>query len=140
VIRNVLVDTGPLVALINPRDQWHDWVRSRFGEIVPPLSTCESVLSEACFLAQRTQGGASAILGLLERGVVTLELVLKDHIGEVSSLVQKYADVPMSLADACLVRMSEVVANCTVFTVDSDFQVYRRHNRQKIPLLTPPKL
>ena len=52
----------------------------------------------------------------------------------------RYANVPMSVADACLVRMSELVADCTVFTLDGDFRVYRRNKRQKIPVLMPPNV
>ena len=138
VIHNVLLDAGPLAALVNPRDQWHEWVRSQFGEIVPPLVTCESAISEACFLARRTHGGVDGVLGLVDRGVVELGFTLKEDFGEVAALMRRYSNVPMSLADACLVRMSELVPNCTVFTLDSDFRIYRRHKRQTIPLLIPP--
>jgi predicted nucleic acid-binding protein len=140
VIHNVLLDAGPLAALINPRDQWHAWARAQFAEIVPPLLTCQAVVSEACFLARRAHGGLAGILGLIERRVVVLDLTLKDHFDEVSALMHKYMDVPMSVADGCLVRMSELVGTCTVLTLDSDFRIYRRHKRQRIPLLLPPNL
>lgn len=136
----VLLDAGPLVALVNPRDQWHAWARLQFGELVPPLLTCESVLSEACFLARRAPGGANAILALAERGVIALDFSLKEQFLETAALMRQYVNVPMSLADACLVRMSELVANSVVLTLDRDFHVYRRHRRQKIPLLIPPEL
>jgi len=139
VIRNVLLDAGPLVALVNPRDQWHEWTRAQLGEIVPPLDTCESVISEACFLARRTYGGVDGILSLVDRGVFELGIGLKEHFTEVAALIRRYANVPMSLADACLVRMSELETDCVVLTLDSDFRIYRRHGRQKIPLLMPPE-
>ncbi len=137
MIRNALVDTGPLIALIDQRDRYHAWAKARFGEIVPPLLTCESVLSEACFLARRLRAGVPAILGLFEQGVCALTFALASNFDLVSATIQQYADVPMSLADACLVRMSEIVANCVVLTLDSDFRIYRRHKRQRIPLLMP---
>lgn len=140
MIEKVLADAGPLAALVNPRDEWHDWARSEFGELVPPLLTCESVLSEACFLARRAHGGEDGILRLAERGVIELDFSLKEQFGEVAALMRQYANVPMSLADACLVRMSELVAERVVMTLDRDFRVYRRHRRQKIPLLIPPEL
>lgn len=140
MIVTVLLDAGPLVALVNPRDQWHAWARLQFGELVPPLLTCESVLSEACFLARRAPGGANAILALAERGVIALDFSLKEQFLETAALMRQYVNVPMSLADACLVRMSELVANSVVLTLDRDFHVYRRHRRQKIPLLIPPEL
>lgn len=140
MIVTVLLDASPLVALVNPRDQWHAWARLQFGELVPPLLTCESVLSEACFLARRAPGGANAILALAERGVIALDFSLKEQFLETAALMRQYVNVPMSLADACLVRMSELVANSVVLTLDRDFHVYRRHRRQKIPLLIPPEL
>ena len=138
MIQNVLVDAGPLVALVNPRDQWHDWVRSQVDQMAPPLVTCESVLSEACFLARRTRGGVDAVLGLVDRGVVALGFDLNEQFREVSALMHRYASVPMALADACLVRLSELVAHGVVFTLDGDFRIYRRHRRQQIPLVIPP--
>jgi predicted nucleic acid-binding protein len=76
VIQHVLIDAGPLTALVNPRDQWHDWVRGQFADLVPPLLTCEAVVSEACFLLRRAHDGVAAILGLIDRGVVELSLSL----------------------------------------------------------------
>ncbi|HJT76894.1 MAG TPA: PIN domain-containing protein [Gemmataceae bacterium] len=138
MIRDVVVDTGPLIALLELRDQHHAWVQSQFAEIVPPLLTCEAVLTEACYLARRTRGRAQATLELFERGVVRLAFDLGANFAPVSSLIRRYANVPMSLADACLVRMSELVAGGVVFTLDCDFRIYRRHGRQKIPLVIPP--
>ncbi len=138
MIRGVLLDTWPLHALIDQRDQYHAWAQLQFAEMVPPLLTCEAVISEACFLARRTHGGPQAVLELFERGVARLAFDLGANFAPVSALMQRYANVPMSLADACLVRMSELVADCAVFTLDSDFRIYRRHGRQKIPLIIPP--
>jgi hypothetical protein len=81
-----------------------------------------------------------AILNLVHRGAVELGFTLKDHFEEASELMQRYANVPMSLADACLVRMSELIPKSVVLTLDSDFRIYRRHRRQKIPLLMPAEV
>jgi predicted nucleic acid-binding protein len=139
VIRRVLLDTGPLIALLDRRDQHHAWVQAQFEEIVPPLLTCDAVLTEACFLARRSAGRTQAALELFERGVARLAFDLDANFAAVSSLMKRYANVPMSLADACLVRLSELVADCVAFTLDSDFRIYRRHGRQKVPLLMPPE-
>jgi predicted nucleic acid-binding protein len=138
VKRNVLLDTGPLIALLDRHDRYHDWAREQFDDIVPPLLTCEAVLTEACFLARRIDGGPAAALQLFERAVAQLDFSIADHFAAVTSLMDRYANVPMSLADACLVRMTELVDRCTVLTLDSDFRVYRRHKRQAIPLVIPP--
>jgi hypothetical protein len=76
-------------------------------------------------------------MGLVDRGVIQLGWGLKEHFAEVSALMRRYANVPMSLADACLVRMSELEPNCTIFTLDHDFQIYRRNRSRMISLLIP---
>jgi predicted nucleic acid-binding protein len=138
VIGNILVDTGPLIALVDRRDRHHHWTRSQLAEIVPPLQTCEAVLTEACHLARRVPGGVPAVLALFEQHVCALTFELAANFENVAAGIQRYSDVPISLADACLVRMSEIVSPSTILTLDSDFRVYRRHKRQAIPLLMPP--
>ncbi len=135
--QSVVLDTGPLVALLDSRDQYHVWTRNLFSDIEPPLLTCDAVLSEACFLVRKRLGNAEPILKLVEIGVVRLAFSLDENWREVSSLMRRFNDVPMSLADACLVRMSELVENCTVLTLDADFHIYRRLGRKSIPLLIP---
>jgi predicted nucleic acid-binding protein len=134
----VLLDTGPLVAFLNRRDTWHDWSLDLFGRIRPPLLTCEAVLSEAAFLLRQDVRGADGLLALVERGLVTTShWRLDDEVESLRRLMKRYANVPMSLADACLVRMTETRAGVTVLTLDRDFRVYRRLGRQTIPLITP---
>ena len=137
MIDRVLLDTGVLIAAINRRDRYHPWALEQLAQIVPPLLTCEAVLAEASHLATRADRPADEPLRLVERGVVQLAFDLGENLPEVLSLMERYRNVPMSLADACLVRLSELVADCTILTLDADFLVYRRHGRQRIPLLTP---
>jgi len=137
VKRPVILDTGPLVAFINGRDRYHEWSTSQWAQIDPPLLTCEAVLSEACFLLKDNEGGQAAVPELLRRGILRLPFRIDEHAGEIKWLLQKYADVPMSLADACLVRMSETYADSPVLTIDGDFRIYRRNKRQIIPVLSP---
>lgn len=139
-MRHVLIDTGPLVACINRRDRFHTWARERLGELSPPLLTCEAVLAEACFLLQDTHGGRTAVMQLVQRGTLQIAFHLEDHVPSVARLMDKYVDVPMALADACLVRMCEIHDDCQVMTLDSDFLVYRHRGRRIIPVLMPPDL
>ena len=135
--RYVILDTGPLVALLNRRDRHHGWAREQWTHIAPPLLTCEAVLAEACFLVRRFDGGQAAVLALASRGVLDLSFHVAEETTAVSRLLKKYQDVPMSLADACLVRMAERCAESVVFTMDSDFMVYRKNGRQLVPMLAP---
>jgi predicted nucleic acid-binding protein len=133
----VLLDTGPIVAYLNRNDQHHRWAIQCWSALFDPLWTCEAVLSEAIFLLQSEKVGIEPVLRLLERQIIRLDLVLADHRPDVSRLLRKYADLRMSLADACLVRMAELADPVQVFTTDRDFLVYRRKGRHVIPLLAP---
>ncbi len=135
--QNYIVDTGPIVALLNSRDRCHTWARELFKSIEPPLATCEPVISEACFLVRGMKGGAQAVFGLLDRGVLDLSFRLEPHLTAVEVLMSRYSSVPMSLADACLVKMSELDPKAIVLTLDSDFRVYRRNGRQVVPIAMP---
>jgi len=132
-----IADTGPLVALLTRADAWHSWTKRQFEAIAAPLFTCESVITEAAFLLSRTAGGARSLLGLLDRGVIEVRFSLQAELESIERLMRRYASVPMSLADACLVRMSELYSASTVLTLDSDFSIYRRNGRQVIPLSAP---
>ena len=134
----VILDTGPLVAFINGRDRYHKWSILQWAQIDPPLLTHEAVLSEACFLFKDNEGGQAAVLELLRRGILRLPFRMDEHADQIKWLLQKYEDVPMSLADACLVRMSEIHADSPVLTIDDDFRIYRKNKRQIIPVLSPP--
>jgi uncharacterized protein len=135
----VLVDAGPLVALLDRRDKHHGWVIEQLPGLRPPFRTCEAAIAEAFHLLRRLPESRTAILAMIAEGALTTPFQLSEHSGEVLELVQRYANVPMSLADACLVRMSELFPNPVVFTLDSDFRIYRRHRRQRLPLLIPPQ-
>ena len=135
--RRVILDTGPLVAIINGRDKYHKWATLQWAQIESPLLTCEAVLSEACFLLGSFDGGQIAVIELLKRGILHTPFRMIEHINQIAWLLQKYSNVPMSLADACLVRMTEVYAESLVLTIDTDFSIYRRNKRQVIPILSP---
>ena len=134
---HVLVDTGPLVAILDASDHFHDWAVANLKVVQPPLITCEAVLSEVCFLLRRQPKAFAAIALLLERRILAIRFSLAQEIDAVFGLLARFKDVPMSLADGCLVRLSELNPESLVFTLDHDFQIYRRHRRQKIPLLIP---
>lgn len=137
--KRILIDTGPLVACINRRDKFNSWARERLGEISPPMLTCEAVLAETCFLLQESPGGSTAVLDLVERGVLLVDFQVSTYTKSIRLLTEKYSSVPMSLADACLVKMTELHDDSMVMTLDSDFLIYRRHGRQTIPVLMPPE-
>ena len=132
-----VADTGPIVALLVAADTHHAWAREIWGRLVPPLFTCEAVLSEAQFVIRRLGGNPRVVLELVQRGVLDVAFDVEDEVDRLIELQRTYANVPMSLADACLVRMTELHARSRVLTTDSDFNIYRRNRRQVIPLCAP---
>ena len=133
----IVLDTGPLVALLNRRDNYHTWARTSFAEAEPPLLTCEAVLSEACFLVRALPKGPQAVIDLLQQGVIAIPFRIEEEAKRVAKLLARFASVPMSLADACLVRMAEQRAQSVVMTLDGDFRIYRKHGRQVVPTIMP---
>jgi len=133
----VLLDTAPLVAFFSKRDANHHWAKQRINRQTNSMLTCEAVLSEACFLTERVLGNSDVVLEFVQRGAVKIGFNLEGEIDAVRSLMARYANVPMSLADACLVRISELYPSSLVLTTDSDFNIYRRHGRQSIPVIMP---
>ena len=138
-----IVDTGPLVALLDRAERHHTWVSERIGELDAPLLVCEPVLAETMYLlagiehAQNLGRAQDAVFGLLQNGALQIAFRTDEHIAELRTLLRKYRDQPMSFADACIVRMAELYDRHAVFTLDSDFSVYRKHGRAPLTLVRP---
>lgn len=133
--RNVLVDAGCVVALLSSRDTHDQWAVAQASELPPPWSTREAVLSEAFHLLAEL--GAPHLGALLRRRALRVAFTLAENLVPVVKLIEKYSNVPMSFAEACLVRMTETLADPIILTTDRDFRVYRRHSRQVVPCATP---
>lgn len=128
-----IADTGLLKALLDRSDEHHLWASEQFRTYAP-FHTCEPVLDELAFLVGDPRLG----IKLVARGDVILDFQLADHIAEILELLEKYADRPIDLADACIVRMTELQDRCKVWTTDArDFKIFRRHRRHLIPVETP---
>lgn len=133
--QNIIIDTGPLVALINNREQYHSWSIQEVANLAYPFFTCEAVISEACFILRDFYGGEDAVMSLLNTGLIQISFRLSDEIGTVRELMKRDQNVPMSLADACLVRMSEFINGSSVLTLDSDFRVYRKNKNEMMDVI-----
>lgn len=132
-----LVDTGPLLAMLDRNDRHHGWVVEQLREATRPLLTCEAVLSETAWLLKRERLGLDPLIALLGRGFLQVE-ALADDIDRVTTLLKKYADLPTSWADASLVALSERNGQMPLLTTDSDFRIYRRADRTVVPVRLPP--
>jgi predicted nucleic acid-binding protein len=135
VPKNYIVDSGSIAALLDPREEHHVWARETLSRLPLPWLTCDAVLSEAFFLLHALH--ARSLDQLLRREHLRLAFNLGDELAHVLDLRAKYASVPMSLADACLVRMAETLPDPVIITTDTDFKIYRRHSRHVVPCLLP---
>lgn len=136
-MKKIIADAATIVALIDKRDKFHQWASSQAETLPIPFLTCEAVISESCYLLHNIYQGEKTVLTYLKKGILQIDFSLSNEVEAIESLMQKYNDVPMSLADACLVRMSELIDNSVVFTLDSDFHIYRKNGKQKIDLIIP---
>jgi predicted nucleic acid-binding protein len=132
---SVVADAGFIVALLSRRDSNHAWAVAQASRHPPPWATCEAALSEAAHLLGKR--GAASFAELVRRGALFSAFCFGDDVEAVLKLLEKYTDVPMSFADACLVRMSETLNEPLILTTDGDFRVYRRHGRQAVPYVLP---
>lgn len=135
-MKPVILDTGPLVTWFCPRDIHHDWAVGVFDQLSSGMLVCESVLTEVCHLIAKDGAPPAAVLKLVERNDLVL-VPLTYEIAAIRSLMERYNDVPMDFADACVTRLAELHDNASVCTTDSDFVVYRKNRRQAIPLVAP---
>lgn len=136
-MRAAIVDTGPLVALIDRSERHHRWVTERIKELEAPLLVCEPVLAEAMYLLARVPRAQDGLFALLENGALKISFRIEEHVSALRRLHGKYRDRPMSLADACIVQMAELHERHAVFTLDSDFLIYRRRGREPLAVIHP---
>ncbi len=136
----VITDTGPLVAYLSERDTYHVWSSNQLEQIGLPLLTCEAVLTEACFLVNRNGGDAEDLINMLNQGWLSIPFSLLHESKVVGELMRKYANVPMSLADACLLRMTELLPDSQLLTLDRDFYIYRKYGKEAVPVIMPDKI
>jgi predicted nucleic acid-binding protein len=128
----VLLDTGPLVALLSENDANHARARQMFADCLPPLRSCEAVVAEACFLMRKVhRAGPAEVAALGRRGLYTIAISVDEHWIAIEALLKKYADRPISLADACLIRCAEIHEEPRILTFDRDFSVYRWARNRK---------
>jgi predicted nucleic acid-binding protein len=133
----VLLDTGVIVALRDRSEGAHERCVKALSEIEAPLVTCEAVIAESCYLVRRMKGAAEAILQNVERGIFAIPFRLAAAAAAIRRLLKRYADVPIDLADACLIHLATELRTGRVLTLDSDFEVYRWGRNRPFENLVP---
>jgi uncharacterized protein len=131
----ILLDTGMIVGLLDPTDQYHDVCLASLGALEQPLVTCEAVISESCFLLRKIPGAAEAIVANVEQGIFQLPFRLSDSAAAVRATLRKYRDVPADFADACLICMADLLGTGEILTLNRDFLTYRWRRTRPFELL-----
>lgn len=131
----VLLDSGCIVALLDRSEQYHGQCAEVVAALEDPLVTCEAVIAESCYLLRGLPGAPAAVLENVARGVFLIPYRLTDGASRLRRLLAHYADVPMDLADACLVDMATELRTGRVLTLDRDFQIYRWGRNRAFELL-----
>lgn len=134
-MKATLLDTGVVVALLDRDERHHRQCVEIVSDLVGAIVTCEAVIAEACYLLRRIHGAPEAVLENVATGVFRMPLRLADRAASVGKLLKKYRDVPMDLADACLVDLADHADCGQILTLDRDFEVYRWRSRRKFDLL-----
>ncbi len=135
-VPGALLDTGPLVALLSKADANHKRAKDLFAACAPPLRCCEAVVAEACFLLRKVDAqGPAEVVTLGRRGVYQIAVSLSEHWAPIEALLRKYADTPISFADASLIRCAEIHDEPRIMTFDDDFTVYRWARAKRFTIL-----
>ena len=136
-MKTVLLDTGPLVALFNKRDQFHYWALTELNFDQVRLVTCEPVLAELFFLTNNSDKVIYAISGMIEDKLLFIESGFSTSPDKFFKLLKKYQDIGTSIADISLVQLFNHTENSEILTTDSDFLIYRDSKGKPLNLRSP---
>ena len=136
-MKTVLIDTGAIVATLDRRERFHPSCVEAIADNTSPLVTCEAVIAESCYLLRNLPGAADAVLANLEAGNFQIPLSLEDMAGPVRSIMRKYQDGGIDLADACLIHLATELKAAEILTLDRDFEHYRWGRNNPFRILLP---
>jgi len=134
-MKPVLLDTGPIVALLDRSQRAHESCAEALAALEAPLVTCEAVVSEACHILRNVAGAPRAVVQNIEDGTFQIPYQVMGRTAILARLLSKYADVPMAFADACLVDLADELGTGRILTLDDDFRVYRWGRNRPFDLL-----
>jgi len=133
-VKPVLLDTGMIVALLDPTDSFYARCSDAMADVGAPLVTCETVIAESCYLLRDVEGAAEAILHSVATREFLIPISLTDAAVPVRRIMAKYRDRSIDLADAFLIHLADEFSTGDILTVDRDFRIYRwgRNNHFQI--------
>jgi uncharacterized protein len=134
-VKPILLDTGPIVALLDPTDASHHICAEALANATGPLVTCEAVIAESCYLLRKVHGVADVLLENITNGVFQIPFELAQSASEIGKIFHKYRDREIDLADACLIHLANEYRTGDILTLDRDFHIYRWGRNQSFHTL-----
>jgi predicted nucleic acid-binding protein len=135
-MKRVLVDTGPLVAIMSPADQRYKTCLEALHDLPGPLFSCWPVITEAAWLLRRRPGAVRQLLDSISAGFLELLPVESAEAAEIGKLIEKYRNIRPQLADAALVYLAERDGFDVIFTLDRrDFSVYQAGRKRAFRII-----
>ena len=133
---NYLVDAGPLIGLLDRRDQWHEWSVQILTALDEPLASTETAIAEVCHRLRNLRPALQELMLMLAEGRVRLAPILAEYPRRIAELLDQYPG--MDAGDATLVILSEQFPCAKLVTVDTrDFSIYRRRDGRAVPAVVP---
>lgn len=137
-MESTLIDAGPLIALFDKQDKFHQAVKNFLARYVGRLLTTWPVITETVYMLDFNQYAQRDFLLWLQRDALQIANLEKAHISRLLELWQKYRDVPMDLADGSLLVIAELTGIRDILTIDSDYYIYRTKDQRYLNNLLEP--
>jgi len=131
-VKNTLIDAGPLIALFNKNDKYHKKIKEFIKNYKGLLTTSWPVITEVCHMLDFNIGAQIDFLKWIRLGGLKVEDIETEEIDKIIELSKKYSDIPMDLADATLIIISERSGIKEIITIDSDYYIYRTTEREML--------
>ncbi|MCP9292932.1 type II toxin-antitoxin system VapC family toxin [Gracilimonas sediminicola] len=137
--KTVFIDAGPIVAILNRRDQHHLWASEKISGIEENLVTTSIIISEAFHILRKVPNGIKGLFRTIEEGFIDVEEAYPKNMDYIHKQVLKYSDNDASLGDISILSLVEDSNNAQIFTLDFDFHIYRDLKGNPLDLISPYK-
>lgn len=136
-MKKVLIDTGPVISLLNKRDSHHIWATYSLNQFFDPLYIVTASVTEVLFILKRAGVPAGSFFSLVDEGFLVVENPYPEKKELIHRLYSKYSDISVSFADICLLSLAYSASDTTIFTLDSDFLLFRNEKGKPLDLISP---
>jgi uncharacterized protein len=134
-MNKILIDSGPLIALFDSSDKYHkktvDFIKNNKSQLITSLAS----ITETLHLLDFNRNAQIDFLEWISRGAVEIYNIQNSDFSRLKGLTEKYQDMPMDFADACLVYLAEKLSIFTIATIDRDFTIYRIKGKKKFKVI-----